>query len=143
MWHVVEGNWNGQAAAGVYEGPMLRALRRTWGPRRRFTVVEDGDKKGNQSNKGIDAKERSGIHIMKLPPRTPCWMPLDYAIWHTIAKQVIDEAPDGTESKVSFLDRLEKCAKKLRKGYVSSCIARMKMNIQGVKDAKGYHPKSD
>ena len=37
-----------------------------------------------QSGKGIAAKTEVGIKSMTLSPRTPCWMPLDYAIWHKV-----------------------------------------------------------
>ena len=57
MWHVVEGRWNGQAAADMYAGPLKAALRRTWGNKKRFTIIEDGDRKGNQSNKNAKNSE--------------------------------------------------------------------------------------
>ena len=70
-------------------------------------------------------------------------MPLDYAIWQAIAKKVIDGAPKGVEAKDAFLDRLEKVAKSLPKGFVKSVIGRMKGNLQALMDAKGYTPKND
>ena len=81
MWDEVPGRWNGQKAADMYSGPMLKALKRTWGAKRSYTIIEDGDRKGNQSNKGKAAKVKSKINAITLPPRSPCWMPLDYAIW--------------------------------------------------------------
>ena len=143
MWHVVEGRWNGQKAADVYQGPMLKSLQRVWGKKRSFTIVEDGDRKGNQSNKGINAKKAVHIKAMKLPPRTPCWMPLDYAIWDRIMTKVMDGAPEGRESKQEFLVRLKKCATSLPKSWVAAQIGRMKKLIQGVVIAKGYHSKDD
>ena len=80
MWEVVEGSWNGQKAADIYKGPMLKALKRVWGKKRFYRIVEDGDRKGNQSTKGKRAKDSAKIKAMTLPPRSPCWMPLDYAI---------------------------------------------------------------
>ena len=143
MWHVVEGPWNGRKAADIYQGPMLKSLRRVWGKKRSFTIVEDGDRKGNQSNKGVNAKKSVHIKAMKLPPRTPCWMPLDYAIWDRIMKKVLDSAPEGRESKKEFLARLKKCAMSLPKSWVAAQIGRMKELIKGVVSAKGYHSKDD
>jgi hypothetical protein len=80
MWHVLDKPWNGSTAAEMYSGPLSAALSRTWGDRRQHTIIEDGDRKGNQSNKGIKAKKDAGIRALTLPPRTPAWMPLDYAI---------------------------------------------------------------
>ena len=142
MWHDVGKKWNGATAASVYKGPMLTALRRTWGRRRQYSIVEDGDRKGNQSNKGKNAKREAKLHAI-VPPRTPCWMPLDYSIWQKIVDKLVATSPNGTESKAAFLARLKKAAKTLPRGTVAKAIGRMKKQIVGVKDALGYHPKSD
>ena len=118
VWHVSK-RWNGEAAAAVYRGPMRAALRRTWGVRKSFTIVEDGDRKGNQSEKAKKAKKEVGIHAMVLAPRSPCWMPLDYGLWDRIIDQVVDTAPAGVESKDSCTARLEACAKSLPRGTVA------------------------
>ena len=143
MWHEVAGRWNGQAAANMYENHLKPALVRTWGEKLRYTIIEDGDRKGNRSNKGIAAKARANIHAKTLPPRTPSLMPLDYAIWHRIVKKVTETAPAGRESKEDFLRRLRKAAKSLPRGWVKSQIGRMKSNIQALKDARGWVPKND
>ena len=52
-WHYQGKSWSRQDAADTYQGPMLRALRRFWGERRMYRVVDDGDRKGNQSKKGL------------------------------------------------------------------------------------------
>ena len=46
MWEVLEGPWNGQAAADLYNGPLKKALKRTFPGQKTFILVEDGDKKG-------------------------------------------------------------------------------------------------
>ena len=68
---------------------------------------------------------------MTLPPRTPAWMPLDYAIWRTIERDMFETAPTAKETKAEYLLRLEKTARSLPRGYVRSVLARMKGNIQG------------
>ena len=144
MWHVVKNNkWNGAAAAKMYTGPLATALKRTWGKQRVYTIVEDGDRKGNQSGKGVAAKERAQIRAMTLPPRTPAWMPLDFSIWHTIDERMAESAPSFTETKADYLGRLEKTARSLPRGYVRKVLGRMKGNIQAVIVAGGYHAKND
>lgn len=143
MWHAHTKTWNGQTAAETYEGPLARALRRTWGSKRQYTLVEDGDRKGNQSGKGIKAKERAHIKSMTLPPRTPSWMPLDYSLWYEIDERMVKNAPRGTETKSAFLARLEHTARTLPRGMVRKVIGRMKRNIQAIVDARGWHPKND
>ena len=143
MWHVISGPWNGSAAAQMYAGPMKKALVKTWGVKAKYTIIEDGDRKGNQSGKGIKAKADAKIHAMTLPPRTPSWMPLDYTIWNEIEKYFGESAPSGDESKAAFLERLEQCAKNLPRPFVVAALAKMKRNIQGVIDARGFHAKND
>jgi hypothetical protein len=143
MWHVVGKSWNGAKASAMYKGPLKTALRRTWGPRRQYTIVEDGDRKGNQSGKGITAKREAKLKAIVLPPRSPCWMPLDYSIWQKINVKLLESEPVGNESKASFVLRLKKAAKTLPRGTVAAAIGHMKKQIQGVIDAQGYHPKCD
>jgi hypothetical protein len=143
MWQVQEGSWNGEKAAETYKGPMLKSLRRVWGERRQYNIVEDGDRKGNQSNKGIAAKKAAHIKSTMLPPRTPSWMLLDYAVWQRIMTKVLVTAPAEEETKQAFLRRLKKCAMSLPKKWVAMQIGRMKENIKGMTNAKGYHAKND
>ena len=143
MWHVVEKKWNGESAADMYEKHLRPAMQRVWGKRARYTVVEDGDRKGNMSGKGVAAKARAKIVAMTLPPRTPSLMPLDYAIWHKIEQSVTKGAPKGTETKAAFLARLRRAAMSLPKGYVKSVIGRMRGNIQALAAAGGHVPKND
>ena len=65
-------------------GGGFQALRHAWGRRASYHIVEDGDRKGNQSKKGIDAKIAAGIRATTLPPRSPSLMPLDNCIWKEI-----------------------------------------------------------
>ena len=143
MWHVVQGRWNGGAAATMYQGHLRPALIRTWGRRSKFTVVEDGDRKGNQSGKGLRAKASARIIAMTLPPRTPSLMPLDYAIWRQIMKDLDRCAPSTRESKTDFLKRLRGVARGLPKGFIRSTIARMHEKVHALVQSKGYTPKND
>ena len=111
MWHIVEKSWNGASAADMYKSPLRNALRKTWGKQKRYTNVEDGDRKGNQSGKGVTTKREAKIRAMTLPPRTPAWMPLDYAVWTAIENAMDSTAPEGNESRGDHLARLEKCAR--------------------------------
>jgi hypothetical protein len=142
MWHAHTRSWNGETAAGMYKGPLLKAMQKTWGEKRKYTIVEDGDRKGNQSSKGLAAKAEVNIRAMTLPPRTPEWMPLDFAIWTAVEKRMLQCEPDFTETKDQYLARLRRCALGLPRAYVGKVIERMRKNIQEVKDAKGYHGKS-
>ena len=70
-------------------------------------------------------------------------MPLDFARWHKVEENMLKEAPQGTETKDAYFERLKKCALTLPKGFVQKAIMRMKGNIQAIVDASGYLPKDD
>ena len=143
MWHYQDKTWNGQTAAETYEGPMLSALKRVWGERSVYRVVEDGDRKGNQSKKGIAAKRRAHIRALTLPPRTPELMPLDAKLWHQIENRMDATAPAGTEAKATFLKRLRRTALTLPKAVVRKALEQTPTILGEIIAAGGYHPKSD
>ena len=70
-------------------------------------------------------------------------MPLDYALWKTIADKLMEEAPEGRETKETFLERLRIIAMTLPKSYVKKVISKMKPNLQALVDAGGFAPKND
>ena len=143
LWHDCGKKWNGAVAAEIYRGVLLKALRRTWGARESFVIVEDGDRKGYQTHKAIQAKKDVSIKSMVLPPRSPSLMPLDASIWTRIDAQMTETAPAGRENKEDFIRRLQECAKSLPRGFVRHSIGKTKENIQAILDAKGFHPKND
>lgn len=143
LWHVVAGSWNGAAAAEMYEKHLKPALVRKWGERKQYLLVEDGDRKGHMSGKGIAAKGRAKIKSVTLPPRTPSLMPLDYAIWQRIEQKLIDTAPSGNESKAAFLARLRIVGTTLPKTFIKKAIGRMRGNLKALSDAKGFAPRKD
>ena len=87
LWHVNE-SWNGAKAAEMY-AKLGAALRATWGNKRAFRVVEDGDTKGFQSNKGKCATEEQRIESWMLSPRSPGLMPLDFSLWDEIERRAL------------------------------------------------------
>lgn len=142
LWEYQD-KWNGQVAANTYEGPLLKALKRTWGERAMYRILEDGDRKGNQSNKGIAAKKRAHIRAMTLPPRTPELMPLDAKLWKEIEDRMDAGAPCGTEEKAAFLKRLRRTALTLPRPVVRKAIQKTPTILKDIIAAKGYHPQCD
>ena len=70
-------------------------------------------------------------------------MPLDFAIWVAVEKKMEETDPAHQETKDQYLARLQRSARTLPRGFVRKVIARMKQNVQGVIDARGFHPKND
>ena len=143
MWHVHTKNWCGKTAAEMYTGPLATALRRAYGIKRKYIIVEDGGRKGNASNNGKRAKSDVDIHALTLPPRTPSLMPLDYAVWAKIVGLVMDGAPEGRETKEQFLTRLQAVAKGLSRSYFRKIVGKMRENVLALKKARGRVPKND
>ena len=135
FWHV-NSTWNGAAAATMYK-ELGKALRKWWGKKRLFRVVEDGDTKGFQSGLGRDAKKKEKIESWTLPPRSPGWMPLDFCLWDEIEDRMLAQNITGTESKAAFMRRLRATALRLPPSVIQKCLAKMKENIEATVESKG------
>ena len=142
MWHEAQRPWNGTAAASMYE-ELGKILKTTHGQRRKYLVVEDGDTKGYQSNLGKAVKQKARITCMKLPPRSPGWMPLDFCLWHEIEARVLAKRGRGDETMETYKKRLAITAKRLPRHMVESCLAGIKANIEATVSSRGRHTRVD
>ena len=138
MWRISSKPWNGSKAAETYKD-LGRNLRRFWGNKRKFRVVEDGDPKGFQSGKGKAAKIEQKIESWQLPPRTPEWMPLDFCLWHEIEERLYKQKITHDESTETFQKRLERIAKTLPRSLVRDCLNSMHKRIRLTAQEKGGH----
>jgi hypothetical protein len=134
--------WNGTYAKRMYEGPLLTALKRTYGKQDKYYIVEDGDPAGYQSTLGKKGKKNAGIKSLKLPPRTPSWMPLDFSLWRTIEKKAL-AGNQRRDTKKSYLKCLRNAAHGLTTSYVKKCCGSLKKRIKATLKAKGMHEKTD
>ena len=64
MWRVAD-TWNGQEAADMYKD-LGAALRRFWGRRRSFRVVEDGDPQGLSIEQGEVRQGRAAHRVLEI-----------------------------------------------------------------------------
>jgi len=142
MWHVNEGRWNGESAAKMY-AKLGEALRTTWGNKRSFRVVEDGDTKGFQSSKGKRAKIGQKIESWMLPPRTPGWMPLDFCLWDEIEGRALAKPGRENETQKAYASRLRRTALGLPRDLVKACLSKMRENILATLDAGGKNTQLD
>jgi len=142
FWHVNQKPWCGAAAEDMYKN-LGKALRKTCGNKRKYRVIEDGDPKGFQSGKGIAEKVKQKIESMKLPVRSPEWMPLDFCLWHEIEERLYAKAPNYDETKKQFLKRLRSIALRLPRQMVRKCLLSMRKRIHMTIEAKGDHIRID
>ena len=68
-----------------------KSMRKRYGEKRKFSVVEDGDTKGFQSSKGKQAKLQEHIRSWMLPPRSLGLMPLDYCLWNEMEDRALSQ----------------------------------------------------
>ena len=138
-----KGQWNGAKAKAMYEGPLARALKKTYGEKPSYRIIEDGDPTGYQSSKGKEGKKNAGIRSFQLPPRTPEWNVLDYSIWAEIEKKAMKTNKKRSCPAKEWAEHLRKTAHSLSVAYVKKSCASLKKRILATKKAKGSHVKID
>ena len=142
FWHENVGRWNGMAAARMY-AKLGQVLRARYGDLPFFRVVEDGDPKGFQSGKGVQAKREQKIRSWLLPPHSPGLMPLDFSLWDDIEGCTIGKRKIGDETLASYKRRLHVIAKRLPQTLVKKCLAKMKENLRATVRSEGGHTRLD
>ena len=141
FWHVSEKPWNGHNAAIMYH-ELGKALRKRCPHERQFRIVEDGDTKGFQSGKGIQAKKEERIASWKLPPRTPSWMPWDYCLWDEVEDRVLASSK-ATASPHSYAKSLRLTGLRLPSPLLQRTLGKMKENIKAVVTNMGKRTQLD
>lgn len=142
MWHVVDGRWNGEAAAKMYNGPLKRCLAKEYphvrGP---WRVMEDNDPSGYKSSKGMAGKREAGIITLDLPKRSPDLNPLDFSLWAAINRKMRQKErgwpANKRETRKSYIARLRRTAYAMPKDYVDKIIGAMAGRVQQVLDFSG------
>jgi hypothetical protein len=110
MWTALEGKWTGEAAADMYKGPLLKALRKAYPSQTRFTVLEDNDPTGFKSSKGDAAKRDAHIQVFQIPARSPELNVCDYALWKEVTRRMRKQerkwAEGRRENREEYIARL-------------------------------------
>jgi hypothetical protein len=137
LWEYLDGSWGGEAAAALYEGPVLSALRKHRGNKRRYTVLQDNDPRGYKSKLAQTAREENHIVTMNLPRYSPDLNPLDFGIWQAVQQRMDKQGLNGKESKEAFKARLRRTALRLSKDVVRQIALRLPRRIKAVVEAAG------
>ena len=110
-------------------------------PRAKWMVLEDNDRTGYKSSKGVAAKAEAGIRSESVPCRSPDLNVLDYSLWHTInlrmRKQERAFPPRFLETEEAFKARLKRTALGLPTAIVSRAMHDMHRRVQLVLEEKG------
>ena len=143
MWKVIEGPWNGAAAASMYKDTLAPALRRQKPDRRRFRILEDNDPSGYKSRVGIAAKVAAKIDVVALPPRSPDLNPLDYGLWAAVNRRMRAQEktfkPSFKESRCAHLARLRRVAVTMPASFLTPLVKSMERRCSAIAAANGGH----
>lgn len=136
LWEYI-GRWNGQAAADLYKGPIMKTLVSKRGRKASYLIAEDNDPTGYKSGKGNAEKRRQGIKTIEWPRYSPDLMPLDFSLWKDIDTRVAASAPDGTETVAEFKRRLRRLALRTPASVVRAAVEAMRTRASAIWEAKG------
>ena len=148
MWKYLEGPWNGKAAAQMYKGPLLQAMRRAFPAhaakkRAVWKVLEDNDPSGYKSGKAKTAKSEVRIMTNDLPKRSPDLNVLDYCLWAEINTRMRAQEKafpkSKKESRALFKARLRRTAMGLPESVVRKAVSDMHRRVRMVVAAEGGH----
>ena len=129
--------WNGEAAAELYKGPIMKALVKRRGVKPTYLICEDNDPTGYKSGKGKTQKRLLGIETVRWPRYSPDLMPLDFSLWNDIEKRLAEGAPEGAESVHDFKVRLRRVAIRTPKSHVRAAVAAMRSRAASIWRLKG------
>ena len=73
LWEYLPARWSGKAASDLYRGPVLRALQKSCGVKRKYSLMEDNDPQGYKSRAGVEAKIECKIQAMDFPKCLGGW----------------------------------------------------------------------
>ena len=129
--------WNGDIAAEMYRGPIMKVLKKERGRKPSYLLVEDNDPSGYKSSKALAEKRRLHIRTIKWPRYSPDLMPLDFSLWSNISSRLRDCAPRGRETIAAFKLRLRRVALGTPTAVVRAAVEAMQTRAKMIADARG------
>ena len=139
LWRVYT-KWDGAVAATI-TAELAAACRRKWPSRKEVDLMHDNDRSFN-SAANAQAERDAGFALVEMPPRSPDFMPLDYAHWAWILNSMQQqEAAEGfqPQTRAQYLARLDATAHSIPKDVVDRAHGQMVDHIQKVFEARGGH----
>lgn len=143
VWEEIHGRWNARAATAMYEGPILKTLKRRRPGKRAWIVMEDNDPAGFKSTAAQRAKAEHGIRTLDQPAYSPDLNPLDFSLWSAVQQKVLAEAPSGRESVAAFKARLRRTALRLPASLVKKAVENIQARAVAVLNANGGNIQAD
>lgn len=141
LWEELPKKWCGQAAADLYEGAILKALKKHRPNKRKYRILEDNDPTGYKSGKAVAVKKKLHIEAVPFPRYSPDLNPLDFSIWAEINSRMAKATPKKIETVKAYKARLRRTALRLPKKFVRKAV--LAMPKQQVLEAKGKNIPRD
>jgi len=142
-WEYIEGRWNGDTAAKMYTGPLLKKLKKNFPAALKYNVLEDNDPTGFKSSKGVAAKDEANIKTFWLPKRSPDLNVCDYWLWAEVNRRMRKAEQSfpahKKESRKEFLSRLRSTALKIPTSLVRASVQDMRSRCKRMLAAEGGH----
>jgi hypothetical protein len=138
LWTYLPKTWNGEAAAALFKGPVLKALKQNNPTKTRFRIIEDNDPTGYNSKKAIAAKTESHITSVGLPRYSPDLNPLDFFLWSEVERRMAKHPEKPNETMAGFKARLRRTAMNIPSSVIGKAVASMKKRAKAIFDAKGH-----
>ena len=84
-------------------------------------------------------KQRLGFDVLRLPPRSPELMPLDFSLWNTVEEKfrVSNSRVVGVESRKKYLDRLRRTIERIPLSCIQNSIDSMARRISLLHEVEG------
>ena len=148
MWEYLDGKWTGEAAAKMYKGPLLKAMKKAFpehaAKKRAFwKVLEANDPTGYKSGLAKEAKAEVRIITNDLPKRSPDLNVLDYSLWAEINTRMRAQEKMFPKSKKESFDafkaRLRRTAPGLPESVVRKAASDMYKRVRMAVAAGGGH----
>ena len=143
LWEYLPKEWNGEQAARLYQGPIMKILNKQRGQKRSYRVLEDNDPRGFKSGKAQTAKAELGITAVPFPRYSPDLNPLDFAIWSEVEARMVKNMPKKVETVAEYKKRLRLTTLRLPSELVGKIVRSIPARMKAVVEAKGGNIKCD
>ena len=141
VWHVICGRWGGAEAERLYRDSVAPALKKKLPRKHGYMVLEDNDPAGNQSARGVRAKDELGLKLFRIPKRSPDLNVLDYFVWSEIErrmrKQELRWPVARRETRPAFIRRLRRVALDMPAQAITKAIGDMTRRCALLYKSKG------
>ena len=143
VWHYLQKGWGGKVAKAFYEATLAPALKKHWGQKRKFVILEDNDPSGFKSSIAVDAKRELKMHPIEFPTYSPDLNPLDFSLWEEVQNRMNAQVAPKNESATAFMARLRKTALATPEPTVRRMLSNIKARAQAIYEQNGGHIPRD